>query len=82
MSDLDLRMQYNEDSVFVFELDDGVRYEVVRWTTDELARTEGLVDTVEETRMMVQNSPRGLLQKLFGTVENWRSVRENRRLDD
>lgn len=80
MSELDLRMQYNEESVFVFEVDNGERYEVVRWTKDELEQTNGLVDTVEDTREMVEETPRGLIQKLFGTVEAWNDIKDDRKL--
>lgn len=79
--ELTLRMQYNSDSVFVFEVDEGVRYEVVRWTKDELNQDPNLPQTVEEVQKMVENSPRGLIQKLYGTIRAWNETKENRKLD-
>lgn len=79
--EVDLRMQYNAESVFVFELDNGTRYEVVRWTKDELEADPNLPQTVEQTREMVQESPRGLIEKLYGTVASWEDQKEQRKLD-
>lgn len=79
--DIDLRMQYNSDSVVVFEIDeDGSKYEVVRWTKDEKEETNNLVETVETTRELVEESPRGLIEKLYGSVEEWDKQKENRQL--
>lgn len=78
---VDLRMQYNAESVFVFEIDNGERYEVVRWTKDELEADPNLPETVELTREMVQESPRGLIEKLYGTVPAWEDAKDNRKLD-
>lgn len=78
---VNLRMQYNADSVVVFEVDDGHRYEVVRWTEDELEADPNLPQTVEQTREMVEKSPMGLIEKLYGTVELWEEEKEHRKLD-
>lgn len=81
--ELDIRIQYNKDSAFVFELgDDGKRYELVRWTEDELTETENLDSLVDSTRQMVEKSPTKLVEKLFGTVEEWERQKEQRCLDD
>lgn len=79
MTEFDIRVQYNEDSVVVFELEDDSRYEIIRWTTKELETTEGLLDTVETTKEMAKESPRGLIEKFFGTVANWNEVKDQRK---
>lgn len=80
--DITLQMQYNKDSVFVFEEIDGVRYELVRWTKDDLEASPSLPETVDAVREMVEESPRGLVQKLYGSVEEWDNRKENRKLTE
>lgn len=81
--EIDLRMQYNAESVVVFEVgESGTKYEVVRWTTDELEETNNLVETVENTRELVEQSPRGLIEKLYGTIEAWDEQKDQRILND
>ena len=79
--DIDIRLQYNMDSVVLFEYEDGEQYEIARWIEDEISETNGLAGTIDNLREMVENNPESVVEKLYGSVSNWRAKRDKRSLN-
>jgi hypothetical protein len=79
---LDLRVQYGKDTVTILEFDDGNRYEVVRWTEDEIDQLgDELLQIVENTKEMVESNPEKIIEILYGSIESWNQKRDARKWD-
>lgn len=77
---LDLRVQYGVDTVTILEFDDGQRYEVARWTEDELETAGPELQTViENAEELVKTDPERVLDILYGGRTEWERERENRK---
>lgn len=75
-----LRMQYNADSVVIFEVDTHSKYEVARFTESELHETDGLPETIAQFRTLVEQNPQALLAKLYGSVERWETIKSEKEI--
>jgi len=75
-----LRMQYNADSVVIFEVDRHRKYEVARFTESELHETNGLPETIAQFRTLVEDNPNALLAKLYGSVERWERIKPEKEM--
>ena len=83
MSDnLTVKMQYNADSVCVYEIgESGTKYELVRWSKDEVEKNPDLPQNIEAIREIVEKDPKILVQKLYGTVYNWHKKKGQKKLE-
>lgn len=73
-----LRVQYNADSVLIFEVHNGMKYEVAQFTTEDLQETQGLPETIDRFAEIAESNPRALLVKLHGSVSAWDAQKEKR----
>jgi len=75
---MNLIVQYGNDSITIFEIDNGKRYEVVRWLEDEIDEDVNLQHKVDKSVKLAKNNPIKLIQLIHGSVTEWNKKRENR----
>lgn len=78
--DVVLRIQYNAESVLIFEVERGIKYEVARFTKDDMDATAGLPETIDQFRELAETNPSMLIAKLHGSVEAWDAMKSEREI--
>jgi len=75
-NDINLYIKYNIDSVVIFEVDDGEKYEVIKWTEKDLETTENLPIIINEIRQMLEANPKNVIRKYYGSVDEWNQKKQ------
>lgn len=79
--DIHLRIQYNAESVVIFEANGNNRYEVIRWTKEDLENSPQIPHNIEVLEKMVKTNPEALIKKIHGSVKEWDTIKHSKQIE-